>query len=105
MQTQMVAESPNLYIANLPKKQQESKDFVRCICLDNNQKRGWAELLQKNWKTILYLLDEAQFVDADTPPKLDLRMEELVKRSRIIRLQKPISDTGEVRMKRSVLSL
>ena len=76
----MVAESPNLYIANLPKEQQESKDFVRCICLDNNQKRGWAELLQKNWKTILYLLDEAQFVDADTPPKLDLRMEELAKK-------------------------
>ena len=76
MQTQMVAESPNLYIANLLKEQQESKDFVRCICLDNNQKRGWAELLQKNWKTILYLLDEAQFVDADTPPKLVLRMEE-----------------------------
>ena len=40
-----------------------------------NQKRGRAELLQKNWKTILYLLDEAQFVDADTPPKLDLRMD------------------------------
>ena len=39
-------------------------------------KRGRAELLQKNWKTILYLLDEAQFVDADTPPKLVLRMEE-----------------------------
>ena len=36
------------------------------------------KLLQKNWKTILYLLDEAQFVDADTPPKLDLRMEELL---------------------------
>ncbi len=49
------------------------------------RKRGRAELLQKNWKTILYLLDEAQFVDADTPPKLDLRMEELAKRSRIIR--------------------
>ena len=45
-----------------------------------NQRRGWAELLQKNWKTILYLLDEAQFVDADTPPKLDLRMEELAKK-------------------------
>ena len=30
----MVAESPNLYIANLLKEQQESKDFVRCICLD-----------------------------------------------------------------------
>ena len=80
MQTQMVAESPNLYIANLLKEQQESKDFVRCICMDNNQKRGRAELLQKNWKTILYLLDEAQFVDADTPPKLDLRMEELAKK-------------------------
>lgn len=39
------------------------------------------ELLQKNWKTILYLLDEAQFVDADTPPKLDLRMEELAKKN------------------------
>lgn len=36
--------------------------------------------MQKNWKTILYLLDEAQFVDADTPPKLDLRMEELAKK-------------------------
>ena len=34
METQMVAESPNLYIANLPKEQQESKDFVRCICLN-----------------------------------------------------------------------
>ena len=34
METQMVAESPNLYIANLPKEQQESKGFVRCICLD-----------------------------------------------------------------------
>ena len=45
-----------------------------------NQKRGRAELLQKNWKTILYLLDEAQFVDAGTPPKPDLRMEELAKK-------------------------
>ncbi len=38
------------------------------------------ELLQKNWKTILYLLDEVQFLDPDTPPKLDLRMEELAKK-------------------------
>lgn len=36
--------------------------------------------MQKNWKTILYLLDEAQFVDVDTPPKLDLRMEALAKK-------------------------
>ena len=94
----MVAESPNLYIANLLKEQQESKDFVRCICMDNNQKRGRAELLQKNWKTILYLLDEAQFVDADTPPKLDLRMEELAKKKSdhpavIILLQERIRST------------
>lgn len=27
METQMVAESPNLYIANLPKEQQEFKGF------------------------------------------------------------------------------
>ena len=101
MQTQMVAESPNLYIANLPKEQQESKDFVCCICLDNNQKRGRAELLQKNWKTILYLLDEAQFVDADTPPKLDLLQaqgpEEVIKS--IIR---PEIEEGQVLQKKKM---
>ena len=37
METQMVAESPNLYIANLPKEPQESKDFVRCISLDKTE--------------------------------------------------------------------
>lgn len=36
METQMVAESPNLYIANLPKEHQESQDFVRCITLDKS---------------------------------------------------------------------
>jgi hypothetical protein len=101
MQTQMGAESPNLYIANLPKEQQESKDFVRCSCLDNNQKRGRAELLQKNWKTILYLLDEAQFVDADTPPKLDLLQaqapEEVIKS--IIR---PEIEEGQVLQKKKM---
>lgn len=101
MQTQMGAEFPNLYIANLPKEQQESKDFVRCICLDNNQKRGRAELLQKNWKTILYLLDEAQFVDADTPPKLDLlqaqALEEVIKS--IIR---PEIEEGQVLQKKKM---
>ena len=101
MQTQMGAEFPNLYIANLPKEQQESKDFVRCICLDNNQKRGRAELLQKNWKTILYLLDEAQFVDADAPPKLDLLQaqapEEVIKS--IIR---PEIEEGQVLQKKKM---
>ncbi len=45
-----------------------------------NPKKGKAELLQKNWKSILYLLDEAQFVDNDTPPKLDERMNELARK-------------------------
>ena len=66
-----------------------------------NQKRGRAELLQKNWKTILYLLDEAQFVDADTPPKLDLRQaqapEEVIKS--IIR---PEIEEGQVLQKKKM---
>ena len=45
-----------------------------------NPKRGKAELLQRNWESILYLLDEAQFMDEDTPPKLDERMKELAKK-------------------------
>ena len=66
-----------------------------------NQKRGRAELLQKNWKTILYLLDEAQFVDADTPPKLDLLQaqapEEVIKS--IIR---PEIEEGQVLQKKKM---
>lgn len=64
-------------------------------------KRGRAELLQKNWKTILYLLDEAQFVDADTPPKLDLLQaqapEEVIKS--IIR---PEIEEGQVLQKKAM---
>lgn len=37
METQMVAESRNIYVANLPKEHQNSQDFVRCICLDKTQ--------------------------------------------------------------------
>ena len=66
-----------------------------------NQKRGRAELLQKNWKTILYLLDEAQFVDVDTPPKLDLLQaqapEEVIKS--IIR---PEIEEGQVLQKKKM---
>jgi hypothetical protein len=36
METQMVAESRNVYIAHLPKEHQESQDFVRCIILDKD---------------------------------------------------------------------
>lgn len=37
METQMVAESRNIYVASLPKEHQESRDFVRCICLDKSE--------------------------------------------------------------------
>lgn len=37
METQMVAESRNIYVAHLPKEHQESQDFVRCICLDKSE--------------------------------------------------------------------
>jgi hypothetical protein len=36
METQMVAESRNVYIAHLPKEHQESQDFVRGITLDKD---------------------------------------------------------------------
>ena len=36
--------------------------------------------MQQNWKSILFLLDEAQFLDNDTPPKLDERMNELARK-------------------------
>lgn len=36
--------------------------------------------LQQNWKSILFLLDEAQFLNNDTPPKLDERMNELARK-------------------------
>ena len=34
--TQMVAESQNIYVAHLPKEPQESPDILRCICLDKS---------------------------------------------------------------------
>ena len=37
MDTQMVAESHNIYVVNLPKGHQESQDFVRCICLGKSE--------------------------------------------------------------------
>ena len=36
MDTQMVAESKNIYVAHLPKEHQESPDILRCICLDKS---------------------------------------------------------------------
>lgn len=45
-----------------------------------NTEKGKVELLQQNWKSILFLLDEAQFLDNDTPPKLDERMNELARK-------------------------
>ncbi len=37
--------------------------------------------LARDWRSVLYLIDEAQFISPDTPPKLDNRMAELAKKS------------------------
>lgn len=71
METQMVAESPNLYIANLPKEQQESKDFVRCICLDKE-----ATSLSDDGKRLLAYLKRS---DMSEITELDLNGKELRK--------------------------
>lgn len=41
---------------------------------------GHIGMLERNWKTVLYLLDEAQFGNGKQPPKLDTRMEQLAKK-------------------------
>lgn len=51
METQMVAESPNVYIANLPKEHQETQDFVRCITLD----KGITNLSEDGKRLYAYL--------------------------------------------------
>ena len=54
--------------------------WMECPKAYFNTEKGKVELLQQNWKSILFLLDEAQFLDNDTPPKLDERMNELARK-------------------------
>lgn len=45
--------------------------WMECPVGIYNSQTGKPELLARNWKSLLYLLDEAQFGDGDKPPKLD----------------------------------
>lgn len=54
--------------------------WMECPKAYFNTEKGKVELLQQNWKSILFLLDEAQFLDNDTSPKLDERMNELARK-------------------------
>lgn len=51
--------------------------WMECPVGIYNPQTGKPELLARNWKSLLYLLDEAQFGDGDKPPKLDSRMNKL----------------------------
>ncbi len=51
--------------------------WMECPVGVYNPQTGKPELLDRNWKSLLYLLDEAQFGDGDKPPKLDGRMSKL----------------------------
>ena len=51
--------------------------WMECPVGVYNPQTGKPELLDRNWKSLLYLLDEAQFGDGDKPPKLDGHMSKL----------------------------
>ncbi len=44
------------------------------------EETGEVRKLDCDWRSVLYLIDEAQFRDGDEPPKLDGRMQELAKK-------------------------
>ncbi len=50
-----------------------------CPTVSKNLETGELTILEKNMKSIMYLLDEAQFEEPDTPTKLDIRMKQLEK--------------------------
>ncbi len=51
--------------------------WMECPTAIFNKQTGNGNLLARNWKSILILLDEAQFGDKDHPPLLDGRMDRL----------------------------
>lgn len=53
--------------------------WKECPTVSNNPETGELAILEKNMKSIMYLLDEAQFEEPDTPTKLDIRMKQLEK--------------------------
>ena len=55
--------------------------WMECPTGVYNPQTGKADLLERNWKSVMYLLNEAQFGVGDKPPKLDDRMSLLIIRS------------------------
>lgn len=54
--------------------------WMECPTGVYNPQTGKADLLERNWKSVMYLLNEAQFGVGDKPPKLDDRMNRLEKK-------------------------
>lgn len=54
--------------------------WMECPVGVYNPQTGKADLLERNWKSVMYLLNEAQFGAGDKPPKLDERMNRLEKK-------------------------
>ena len=54
--------------------------WMECPMGVYNPHTGKADLLERNWKSVMYLLNEAQFGTGDEPPKLDERMNRLEKK-------------------------
>ncbi len=55
--------------------------WMECPMAVSNESDGEIKVLDKEMRSVLYLLDEAQFRDSDKPTGLDERMEQLEKRS------------------------
>ena len=54
--------------------------WMECPFAVYNPQTGKADMYYRDWKAVMYLLNEAQFGTGDTPPKLDARMNQLEKK-------------------------
>lgn len=54
--------------------------WMECPVAVRDQSTDKLAVLEKDMKSVIYLLDEAQYEDSDKPTKLDERMEQLAKR-------------------------
>lgn len=55
--------------------------WLECPTTTMDKSSGEVTMLEKNWGTVIKLLDEAQFLDSDSPTRLDERMGILEKRN------------------------
>lgn len=54
--------------------------WMECPFAVYNPQTGKADMYYRDWKAVMYLLNEAQFGTGDAPPKLDARMNQLEKK-------------------------